>query len=206
MSKIVRLFIFFSLSGIFWDCKKNDPQPDNTDPFEEWKLYGETIGRPGPGFSWRLSTDKQADGHFDLAGDRLFYLDSSGDYIREVTLTITKLDEAPVDPTFRIYGRFQQCLLMTVPTVSSGTFKASGIFQRDGIISNSQYSGMSWSPDMAKSPVNSKAIYKFKVYMNKKDSLCTEGFVQVDMVAPAAINSTASYSDGDHLYFVKRNK
>lgn len=206
MNKIVRLLVFFSLPCIFWDCKKKDPQPGNTDPFGEWKLDGETIGRAGPGFSWRLSTDNQADGHFDLAGDRLFYLVSSADYIREVTLTVTKLNEAPVDPTFRIYGRFQQCLLMTVPTVSSGTFKASGIFQRNGIISNSQYSGMNWSPVMAKSPVNSKATYKFKVYMNKKDSLCTEGFVQVDMVAPAAIISSESYSDGDHLYFIKWNK
>jgi len=205
-NKIVRILVFLSLSGIFWDCKKNGPEPDNSNPFEEWKMEGETIGRSGPGFSWRLSADNQTDGHLDLAENRLFYLNTSSGHVREVTLTITKKTESYIDPTFRIYGRFQQCLLMSDPTVSSGGFKASGIFQRDGIIVSSRYSGVAWTPVFAKSSVNSKATYKFKIYIDSKDLLCSEGFVQVDMVIPAAINSEGNYADGDHLYFVKKNK
>ncbi|GLU52786.1 hypothetical protein Dfri01_22470 [Dyadobacter frigoris] len=198
--------MFFCLSGILWDCKKNNPKPDNTNPFEGWKLEGETNDRPGPGFSWRLSTDNQTDGYFDLAADRLFYLNMSSEHTRDVILTVTKRDDSFIDPTFRIYGRFQQCLLMSTPTISSGAFKASGIFQGDGIGSNSLYYGITWTPALSKSPVNSKETYKFKVYIDSKDSLCTEGFVQVDMVAPAVINSKGSYLDGDHLYFVKKSR
>jgi hypothetical protein len=95
---------------------------------------------------------------------------------------------------------------MSTPTVSSGVFKESGTFRRDGIGGSSSFSGMVWTPVLSKSPVNSKATYKFKVYMDSKDSLCTEGFVQADMVAPAEINSVGSYLDGDHLYFIKKKK
>lgn len=206
MNKIVCFLMFFCLSVILWDCKKNSPKPDETDPFEGWKLEGETNDRPGPGFSWRLSTDNQSDGYFDLAGDRLFYLSNSGEYSREVTLTVTKRNESSIDPTFRIYGRFQQCLLLSVPAVSSGTFKESGVFEHDGIGSSSLYSGITWTPTLSKSPVNTKETYKFKVYINSKDTLCTEGFVQVDMIAPAPISSQGGYLDGDHLYFVKKRK
>ena len=199
----------FCLSWIFLACKKTSPNPDGTSPFEYWKLHGETIGRPGAGFSWRLSTPGQTDSrdYVDLAGNRLFYLNSSADHIREVTLTITKRDESSIDPTFRLYGRFRQCLLMSTPTASSGSFRASGTFQRDGIGGGgAQYSGILWTPDLAKSPVSGTATYKFKVYFDSKDSLCSEGFVQVDMIAPADINSVGNYSDGDHLYFVKKDK
>ncbi|MCF0050377.1 hypothetical protein LXM25_09935 [Dyadobacter sp. LJ53] len=206
MTKIVRILVFFCLSTIFWDCKKNDPEPDGTNPFDAWKFEGETTDRPGPGYSWRLSVDDQsgANGYLDLAGDRLFYLNASGEGTREVILTVTKREESSADPSFRIYGRLQQCLLMSAPRVSSGNFTASKLFERESVSNSAKYSGMTWTPALAKSPVNSKATYKFKVYIDSKDSLCTEGFVQVDMVAPAVINSAGSYSDGDHLYFIKR--
>ncbi|MCE7044607.1 hypothetical protein [Dyadobacter sp. CY312] len=204
MKRIVRILVFSGLCGFLWECKKNDIHPDNTNPFEKWKLHGETVGRSGAGFSWKLSTDNQTDGHFDLAGNRLFYLNKSIDHIREITLTITKLDGRVVDPTFRIYGRFQQCLIMSHPTISSGTFKASGIFQEDDILNSSQYSGMTWTPVLAKSTVGSKETYKCKVYFDEKDSLCTEGFVKVDMISPADIKSVGSYPDGDYLYFIKK--
>ncbi|MCF0055025.1 hypothetical protein [Dyadobacter sp. CY356] len=206
MNKIVCYLMFFCLSVILWDCKKKSPKPDNNDPFERWNLQGESGDRPGPGFSWRLSTDNQTDGYFDLAGDRLFYLSNSSEHSREVVLTVTKLDESFIDPTFRIYGRFEQCLLMSKPTISSGAFKESGTFQGNGIGSGVQYSGITWTPTLSKKTVNSKETFKFKVYINSKDSLCTEGFVQVDMVGPAAINSEGSYLDGDHLYFIKKSK
>lgn len=208
MNKIVRTLVFFCLLGIIWSCKKNSPKPDNINPFEEWKFKGESSDRPGPGFSWRLSTDNSTDAnqYFDLAGNRLFYLNTSGGHTREVTLTVTKQGESFIDPSFRIYGRFQQCLLMSTPTVSSGTYKASGIFQGEGIGGSSQYAGFIWTPVLSKSQVNSKETYKFKVYIDSKDSLCTEGFVQVDMVAPAAIYSQGSYLDGDYLYFIKEKK
>ena len=208
MNKIVRILVFFSLSGIFLDCKKNGPKPNDRNPFDEWKYEGETTDRHGPGFSWRLSVDNQTglNGHVDLGGNRLFYLNVTDDGSREVTLTVTKKEESLINPSFRIYGRFQQCLLMSAPTVSSGAFTSSGIFQRDGIIGSAQYSGNTWTPALAKSPVNSKATYKFRVYIASRDSLCTEGFVQVDMLTPAAINSGGSYPDGDHLYFIKKNK
>jgi hypothetical protein len=61
MDKIVRILMFFCLSGIVLNCKKNNPKPDNTNPFEQWKFEGETSDRPGPGFSWRLTTDKPTD-------------------------------------------------------------------------------------------------------------------------------------------------
>jgi hypothetical protein len=202
MNKIVNIIVFLCLSGFFLNCKRDYP---TIDQFEEWKLRKETIGRSGPGFLWQLSTEELTDGHFDLAGNRLFYLNTSRDHIREVTLTVTKLNETFQDPTFRIYGRFQQCLLMSTPTVSSGTFNPSGIFQRNDLSTISQYSGITWTPSLSKSLVNSKETYKFKVYMDSKDSLCTEGFIQVDMIAPVIINSQGSYSDGDYLYFVKRN-
>jgi len=206
MNKIVHILVFFCLLGATWNCKKNSPKPGDDNPFEEWKFEGETSDRPGPGFSWRLSTDNPTDAsqHLDLAGNRLFYLNGSGEHVREVTLTVTKKSESSIDPTFRIYGRFQQCLQISTPVISSGAYKSSGIFQGEGIGSSSQYSGIVWTPVLSKSPVNSKETYKFKVYIDSKDSLCTEGFVQVDMIAPAAINSQGSYSDGDYLYFIKR--
>ena len=189
MNKIVCILLFFVLSGIFLGCKKDSPTPDAANPFDEWKFTGETGARSGPGYSWRLSVSNQADttGHFDLAGNRMFYINAFGATFREVTLTVTKREESSANPSFRIYGRFQQCLLTTAPTASSGDFTASGIFERRGIVNNAQYSGITWTPALAKSPVNSKATYKFGVYIDSKDSLCAEGFLQADMVAPAAI-------------------
>jgi hypothetical protein len=204
MNKIVRILVFFSLSGVFWDCKKNSPQPGDTDPFGVWKFQGESGDRAGAGYAWRLSPDNETDqnGRFDIASTRLFYLNDA--FVREVTLTVTKREESSFNPSFNIYGRFQQCLLMSDFTVSSGGFAESGIFQRDGMIGSAVYSGITWTPDLAKSPVNTKATCKFKVYIDSQDTLCTEGFVQADMTAPAAVNSAGNYSDGDHLYFVKK--
>lgn len=207
MEKIVRFYIFFCLTMILWNCRKKDPEPNSSNPFDSWKMEGETSARSGPGYSWRLSADDQkgTNGYFDLAGNRLFYLNASDSGTREVTLTITKREESLVDPSFRIYGRLGQCLRMSTGTVSSGLSRLSGTFQREGIINSDYYAGITWTPALAQSPVNSKATYSFKVYIDEIDSLCTEGFVQVDMVAPAVINSAGSYLDGDHLYFIKRN-
>jgi len=207
MEKIVRILIFFCLTMIFWDCKKNNPEPDASNPFDSWKMEGETSDRSGPGYSWRLSADNQmgTNGYFDLAGNRLFYLSVFSEGIREVTLTVTKREESSFNPSLRIYGRLGQCLKMSAPTVSSGILKASEIFQREGTINSAHYSGITWTPALSQSPINSKATYTFKVYIDDIDSLCTEGFVQVDMVAPAAINSLGSYLDGDYLYFIKKH-
>jgi hypothetical protein len=189
---------------IVWDCKKKNPGPDGNNPGGE--QTGQSSDRPGPGYSWRLTVENQTDpnGHIDIAANRLFYLNASDQFAREVTLTVTKWEESSVNPSFRIYGRFQQCLFMSTPTLSSGDFTASGIFERVGISGSARYSGTIWTPALAKSPVNSKATFKFKVYTDSKDSLCTEGIIQADMTSPATIISEGSYSDGDYLYFVKK--
>jgi hypothetical protein len=204
MIKIVRFIVFFILPLIIWNCKKKDPEPADNRPRPG--QFGPIGDHTGPGYSWRLTVAGQEDpnGYIDIGDNRLFYLNESDQFAREVTLTVTKWQESSVNPSFRIYGRFKQCLLMSAPTLSSGDHTSSGIFERIGILGSALYSGMAWTPQLAKSPVNSKATFKFKVYTDSKDSLCTEGFVQADMTFPAAINSVGSYFDGDYLYFVKK--
>ncbi|MCE6991449.1 hypothetical protein [Dyadobacter sp. CY323] len=204
MTKIARVIVFFILSVTIWNCKKKNPEPEVNNP-GEWQ-FGEIDDRSGPGYSWRLTVEDQtnANGYIDMASNRLFYLDPGDQFAREVTLTVTKWGESQVNPSFRIYGRFQQCLLMSAPTLSSGGFTGSGLFERTGISGSAQYAGTIWTPALAKSPVNSKATFKFKVYTDSIDSLCTEGFIQADMTFPALITSEGSYGDGDYLYFIKK--
>lgn len=202
--KIVRLIAFFIFVLFVSDCKKKNPEPEGNKPGAG--QFGPTGDRSGPGYSWRLTIANQTDpdGHIDIADNRLFYLNESGEFAREVTLTITKWEESSVNPSFRIYGRFQQCLLMSAPTLSSGDVTSSGIFERVENMGSAQYSGIIWTPALAKSPVNSKATFRFKVYIDSKDLLCTEGFVQTDMTHPVVITSAGSYFDGDYLYFLKK--
>ncbi|MHA4739481.1 hypothetical protein [Dyadobacter sp. MSC1_007] len=205
MSKIVRLIVFFILTLIIWDCKKKNPEPDDDRP--GGGHFAPVGNRTGPGYFWQLTVANQADpnGYTDIAENRLFYLNESDQFAREVTLTVTKREESSVNPSFRIYGRFQQCLLISNPTLSSGDVTPSGIFERVGNTgSSAQYSGITWTPALAKSPVDSKATLKFVVHTDSKDSLCTEGFVQADMIYPAVITSVGSYFDGDYLYFLKK--
>ncbi len=205
MIKIVRVFVFLILSVISWDCKKKNPGPDDQNPAGQ-RPWGENDERRGPAYSWRLTVDGQTSpgAYIDMPTDRMFYLDASDDFAREVTLTVTKTDESAINPSFRIYGRFQQCLRMSAPTLSSGDYTPSGIFERAGLMGSSQYAGIKWTPELDQSPVNSKATCKFKVYIQEQDAFCTEGFVRADMTFPASIASVGSYPDGDHLYFVKK--
>lgn len=202
--KIVHVILFFIMTLVTWDCKKKNPEPDDNRPGGgQIRPIG---NRKGPGYSWQLTVANQADpnGYIDIAEDRLFYLYKSDQFAREVTLTVTKWEQSSANPTFRIYGRFQQCLLISTPALPSGEVTPSGMFERVGIAGSAQYSGISWTPALAKSPVDTKATLKFKMYTGSNDSLCTDGFLQVDMTYPALITSAGSYFDGDYLYFIKR--
>lgn len=167
------------------------------DPIER-----ETIGRAGPGYGWKFSTTNQentSEYYLTPLQDRVYYLKASTSYTRSVTLTVTKTNTEGLVPSFRVYTGQEQCISISSPMVSLGNM-APVTFQR-GSFQDASYKGYFWSIPLAFSPVGTTATFTFNLSI--PPSSCDEGYVAVDMISPAQINSQFHYWDSDYLYVVK---
>ena len=167
--------------------------------------YSDISARVGPGYTWQFTTPNQTNPaeYTDASGNRVFYLKASAGYVRSVTLKITKSSASSVNPTFRIYGRQGQCLTLSTPTVSSGTYTTT-TFVHDIFNPNATtYSGYSWTPTLGASALNATATFTFNVAT--PGTSCVEGFVDADMTSPTTINSAGNYWDEDSMYFVEKS-
>ncbi|GAB2797580.1 hypothetical protein GCM10027275_48840 [Rhabdobacter roseus] len=183
------------------DKEKVEPQAEN--PGSE---SVERLGRPGPGYSWLLeTTDQNNPSEFKIVPNtvyRHFFLKASKNYLRSVTLKITKREASNVDPTFRIYGRAYQCLKISPSSQEPTNSYQPVVFTVYDLKEGGKgYSGYEWTPSLSTSPVGTTATFTFNVYL--EDEQCVEGNVWASMWWPVRVYSENSYWDGDNLYFVK---
>ncbi len=191
---LVLAALAISLTG----CRKKRVEPVVPEPFVE------AAPRAGPGFSWQLETTAYSTPteYYSSGFSRQYFLKGSDQYVRSVTLKVTKTGASNVIPRFHIYKEAYSCLAFSDPVaVSSGFYEPVSWRRYAWDDSWKDLNGYAWTPLLdADSAVGSVATFTLNVYPARNG--CLQGAVMAAMDTPVAIPSVNNFTDGDYLEFV----